>query len=81
VKLFGCKIYDGGIQIDLNPFSQALLTRTAHPEISLTISANNIGSDLVVVEDSEVDVSVMPGRLPSAASIAPFGYTQCRRLP
>jgi hypothetical protein len=41
VKLFGCKIYEGGAQIDLNPFSQALLTRTAHPEISLTISVGN----------------------------------------
>jgi hypothetical protein len=55
VKLFGCKIHeDGGVTIDLARFSKALLTRTAHPEISLTISADHIGRDLVVVQDSQI---------------------------
>jgi hypothetical protein len=55
VKLFGCKIHEGGgVPIDLTQLSQALLTRTAHPEISLTIAADDVGRDLVVVQDSEV---------------------------
>jgi hypothetical protein len=44
VKLFGCKIHEAGVLIDLSHFSQALLGRTAHPESSLTICADDMGA-------------------------------------
>ncbi len=35
VKLFGCHIADFGVPIDLAPFSKALMTGKAHPNIYL----------------------------------------------
>ncbi|SEP51337.1 hypothetical protein SAMN02990966_07947 [Rhodospirillales bacterium URHD0017] len=35
VKLFGCHIADFGIPIDLTPFSKAIMTETAHPNVYL----------------------------------------------
>lgn len=35
VKLFGCHIADFGIPIDLAPFSKAITTETAHPNVYL----------------------------------------------
>lgn len=54
VKLLGCKIHESNASIDLTPFSQALRTRTAHPEISLTLCANHVGRDRIAVQESTV---------------------------
>jgi hypothetical protein len=43
VKLFGCKLYADATAVDLVLFSTALLTGTAHPEISITIAHSPVG--------------------------------------
>ncbi len=37
VKLFGCRISEHQVPIDIGPFAQALLTRTAHPRVFIAI--------------------------------------------
>jgi len=54
VKLFGCKLHAEGKAIDLAPFSKALMTRTVHPEVSITIANSKIGNGRVLMYDSEV---------------------------
>ena len=53
VKLFGCKLHADLVPVDLAPFSRALLTGTAHPEISLTVAEHPVG-DRILAYDSEV---------------------------
>lgn len=55
VKLFGCKIHEGGVPIDLAPSSQALLGPGHHPEISLTVCADHRDPNLVAALDTPVD--------------------------
>jgi hypothetical protein len=55
VKLFGCKIFEDAIPIDLAPFSTSLLNRTHHPDVNLVlcdVSARRI--DAVLMKDSDV---------------------------
>jgi hypothetical protein len=54
VKLFGCKMREEGKRIDLEPFSNALLNRSAHPEVGITIADSRIGAGKVLLYDSEV---------------------------
>jgi hypothetical protein len=54
VKLFGCLAYEADIPIDLDPFSDALLSRSPHPEIYLTVSHDDVGEGIVVAQDSAV---------------------------
>lgn|GEM_PF-683218 len=44
VKLFGCKLKADSIPISLVSFSKALLTSTAHPEVSILIADKYIGA-------------------------------------
>jgi hypothetical protein len=54
VKLLGCKLHADAVPIDLAPFSAALLTRTPHPEVSITIADSAVGDGRVLMYDSEV---------------------------
>lgn len=47
VKLFGCRIVEDQIPIDIAPFSSALMNGTAHEEVHLVISESPFGSDKV----------------------------------
>lgn len=55
VKLFGCKLNEDSIPIDLRPFSAALMSRAPHPEVKIVVcDASRRGIDLVLMHDSEV---------------------------
>lgn len=54
VKLFGCKVVEGGVPIPLEQFRRALLDRTPHPEVALFITGNADRSGTVIMGDSEV---------------------------
>ncbi len=54
LKLFGCKIVEDSIPIDLTPLSRALLYRHAHPEISLNVVDTLIDKRVVAAYDSDV---------------------------
>ena len=55
VKLLGCKLHADAVPIDLATFSNALLTGTAHPEVTITIARSAFGgNDGVLMYDSEV---------------------------
>jgi hypothetical protein len=67
VKLLGCKLHADSVRVDLAPFSHALLTRTAHPEVVLTIADSAVGDGRVLMYDSEVHMmSTQAGELHGA---------------
>ena len=67
LKLFGCKLHEEGNGIDLTPFSKALLTSTAHPEVNITIANSVVGENSVLMYDSEVHtMSTQGGELHGA---------------
>jgi hypothetical protein len=67
VKLLGCKLYADAVPVDLKPFSNALLTATAHPEVSLTIAKSRVIDARVLMYDSEVHtMSTAAGELHGA---------------
>ncbi len=55
VKLFGCKIVDDGVPIELARFRQSLRNRVPHPEVFLQIVNNpSIEESVLAAYDSEV---------------------------
>jgi hypothetical protein len=54
LKVFGCKILEDNIAVDLAPFSKALMGRTAHPEVSLLIADDRHGKGKFLFYDSDV---------------------------
>lgn len=57
VKLFGCKLNEDSIAIDLAPLSSCLMTRTPHPDINLVVcDTSGRGLQKMLMQDSEVHV-------------------------
>lgn len=54
LKLFGCKLHADAAPINLKPIATALLTGTAHPEVSITIAHSRIGGARLLMYDSQV---------------------------
>lgn len=54
LKLFGCKIYEDKMPIELSSFSKALLTEEAHPEIVLQIADCNGDRETAVAYETEI---------------------------
>ena len=54
VKLFGCKLVEDDVPLDLSRFSRALLTGKAHPEVCVAIALPPSGTDQIMFYDSEV---------------------------
>lgn len=54
VKLFGCKLHAESKVVDMAPFSKALLTGTAHDDVSITIAHSLVDDRRVLMYDSEV---------------------------
>ena len=54
VKLFGCKIVEDNIGIDLAPFSTAIMEGAAHPEVGVLIADDPVGEGKVLHFDSDV---------------------------
>ena len=55
VKLFGCKLNEDSVPIDLSSFSTALMSRTPHPDIRIVVChAGQRGLDALLMHDSEV---------------------------
>jgi hypothetical protein len=54
VKVFGCKLLEDKIPVDLAPFSDALMQGTAHPEVSVLVADDPVGEGKVLHFDSEV---------------------------
>jgi hypothetical protein len=54
LKLFGCKVLEDKIPIDLATFSTCLLQRRPHAEVRLLIADCKADSDIVAMYDSEV---------------------------
>lgn len=54
LKVFGCKILEDKIAVDLGPFSKALMEGAAHPEVSLLIADDRFGEGKFLFHDSDV---------------------------
>jgi hypothetical protein len=54
LKVFGCKIVEDKVGVDLTPFSKALIEGTAHPEVSLLVADDRIGEGKILFFDSDV---------------------------
>ena len=53
VKLFGCKLIEDNVPIDLAPFSKALVSGMPHPEVSILVCNCN-AKGKILMWDSEV---------------------------
>lgn len=70
VKMFGCLIVEGNVQIDLKPFSDALLQRRALPELCLQIVTTSGTPAIVAARTTDVHtVQTQGGRIEWAAWI------------
>ena len=56
VKSFGCFINDEEIQIDLKPFSEAILKKRHHPEIYLNFFRNSQAEKMLFAGRSDMEV-------------------------
>jgi hypothetical protein len=54
VKVFGCKLVEDKIKVELGPFSRALMEGAAHPEVSLLIADDPVGEGKILFFESEV---------------------------
>lgn len=54
VKLFGCKVLEDGIAIDLEPFAKALTECQPHPEVAILIADSTDRAQLALAYDSDV---------------------------
>jgi hypothetical protein len=61
VKVFGCKIVEDKIGIDLAPFSKALMEGTAHPEVGVLVADDRVGEGKVLHFDSDVHTMTEKG--------------------
>jgi hypothetical protein len=61
VKVFGCKIHQDGIPVDLAPFSKALMESSAHPEVSILIADDRAGEGKILFFDSDVHTMTEKG--------------------
>ncbi|WP_211440936.1 hypothetical protein [Collimonas humicola] len=56
VKLFGCRIAENSIPIDIKPFADALLQRAAHPQVFIAIGPSSLLlPGKTILEFSEID--------------------------
>jgi hypothetical protein len=56
VKAFGCKLLEDGIRVDLGSFSEALMARTAHPEVTLLVTSSLVPAGQLLSYESDVSV-------------------------
>jgi hypothetical protein len=56
VKVFGCKLLEDGIHVDLGSFSKALMAGAAHPEVTLLVTSSLAPAGQLLSYDSDVSV-------------------------
>lgn len=56
VKVLGCKLSEHAIGVDLGSFSKALMTGTAHPEVTLLVTSSLVPAGQLLSHDSDVSV-------------------------
>ncbi len=56
VKILGCKLLADGIRVHLASFSKALMTGTAHPEVTLLVSSSLVPAGQMLSYESRVSV-------------------------
>jgi hypothetical protein len=61
LKVFGCQILEGNIQIDTAPFADAILKGEPHPNVYLAFGPAPSGLPLRISGSSDVDVAMLDG--------------------
>ena len=56
VKALGSKLMEDGIHVDLEAFSKALMTGTAHPEVTLLVTSSLVPAGKMLSYESDVSV-------------------------
>jgi hypothetical protein len=56
VKALGSKLLEDGIHVDLEAFSKALMTGTAHPEVTLLVTSSLVPAGKMLSYESDVSV-------------------------
>jgi hypothetical protein len=56
VKVLGCKLLEDDIRVDLESFSEALMTGSAHPEVTLLVSSSLVPAGQLLSCESDVSV-------------------------
>lgn len=74
LKLFGLKIVEGGISIDIAPFGEAILRSRPHPKVFIAFGPTPPDADSrVIAGGSDVAVATLNGRTTFAAWIHHVG--------
>jgi hypothetical protein len=74
LKLFGLKIVEGAIPIDIKPFAESILRDRLHPNVYLAIGPQPPDDEnIAIASGSDVEVAILNGRAAFATWIYHVG--------